>query len=123
MGRDTLIPKLLSSGEIYLEITAGWVFLPNGYGGFFDEESLRMVADFLEKKNKELFADVDDDGREATLPFEPVAGHKSNKGRKRRGDAHSNPKPTLRAIGQGQQLFELALHFVKFFIHLLDFLP
>ena len=87
MGRDTLIPKLLSSGEIYLEITAGWVFLPNGYGGFFDEESLRMVADFLEKKNKELFADVDDDGREATLPFEPVVHPRRDFGRENGSEA------------------------------------
>lgn len=52
---DTMITKLVRQQEIFLDVSAGWVYLPSVKGGFLTEESLRAIADFLEERNKELF--------------------------------------------------------------------
>lgn len=53
-----MIDKLIRQDEIFLDVSAGWVYLPSVKGGFHTEESLRAVADFLEDRNKELFKGV-----------------------------------------------------------------
>ena len=40
-------------GRCYMEVDGYYVFVPLTEGGFWDEFSLRFIADFLEEKNKE----------------------------------------------------------------------
>lgn len=55
---QNMIDKLIKQEEIFLDVSAGWVYLPSVGGGFHTEESLRAIADFLEERNKELFDEI-----------------------------------------------------------------
>ena len=40
-------------GSVYREVDGYMVYVPNDNSGFFNEYTLRMIADFLEEQNKE----------------------------------------------------------------------
>lgn len=58
-----VLDRLQLTGQIYREVDGYFVFAPNDRGGFFDAQSLRAIADYLDQLNKDWDAQIQEDMR------------------------------------------------------------